>query len=185
MHSNGVCPYDSGSSVETSNSSNGSLNDFEYDEDRGIYYGEWGIIDEDGYFHSYNDGEFDEDGNFYLYDELEWCAYCDGTVYPGQDHVCLTYDYPDAPDYCYDCENIIEDRYSDHDEECPSHPDNQEEATVIVPEETPSGPEEEQTTWEKVSEFMEEQSLYAFFALFGIPLALYLYNKAAKKIFKM
>ena len=93
--------------------------------------------------------------------------------------------YPeDTPEYCGECENVIEDS-SDHDEDCPNNPENQEAETVKAEPEPEKPAENEETTADKISQFMEEQSLYAFFGLFGIPVVIILYNKVMKKIFKI
>ena len=120
LHSGGVCPYSSGSSPNPSGDSSGSKPvswketligwGYEYDEEMCIWKG-W-------------DGFYTEDREYYLWDDSGWCENCEWpSDVIGHASWCSSSEFceewEDAPDYCYDCENIIESS-SDHDEDCPA-----------------------------------------------------------------
>lgn len=122
LHPNGVCPYSSGSSSGSSSSSSSSSSQpvswedtligwgYEYDEEMCIWKG-W-------------DGFYTEDREYYLWDDCGYCGYCewpsDVIGHPSWCPYSDFYEEPKyAPDYCYDCDSIIESS-SDHAEDCPA-----------------------------------------------------------------
>lgn len=138
LHPNGVCPYAS-ASESPSSSEPASWEDtligwgYEYDEEMCIWKG-W-------------DGFYTEDREYYLWDDVEYCYQCEWPCdVIGHADWCSSSEFceewEDAPDYCYDCNNIIESS-SDHDEDCPALAPkydfaapvyNEEEAEAIIQE---------------------------------------------------
>ena len=148
-------------------------------------YGDW------LWYNPYVEQWRDEDGYLYgdpseAYEAFGYSYFADGDVWVGDDGYLVDGEYQaypeDVPDYCNDCENIIEDRDSDHDEDCVNNPNYVNE---FANEESVQSEENSTTMAEKISEFMEEQSIYAFLGVFGIPLLLYLFNKYARKVFDL
>ncbi|MGM9578975.1 MAG: hypothetical protein ACI3VS_06265 [Evtepia sp.] len=146
------------------------------------------------WYNSFLDQWRDEEGYLYndpseAYSSLGYYPSDDGYMWFGDNGYLVDgeyYPYPeDTPDYCGECENVIEDKYSDHSEDCPNNPANKEAEIVNAEPKEEKQAGNEETTADKLSQFMEEQSLYAFLGLFGIPVAIILYNKVMKKIFKI
>ena len=77
--------------------------------------------DEDGYLYGNPSEAYEAHGYTYHADGDLWIGDY-GYLVDGEYHA-----YPeDVPDYCNDCENIIEDRYNDHDEDCVNNPNMKE-----------------------------------------------------------
>lgn len=62
--------------------------------------------------YTYSDGIWSDGDGFYYEDSWEYMSWDEAQA------LCEEY----GVDYCGECENIIEDRYSDHDEDCPNNP---------------------------------------------------------------
>ena len=175
LHHNGVCPYASGAST---NSKPVSWEDtliglgYEYDEEMCIWKG-W-------------DGFYTEDQEYYLWDDSGYCDYCewpcDVIGHPSWCPYSDFYEEPeDVPDYCYDCDNVIESS-SDHDEDCPALAPkydfaaptyNEEEAEAIIQEAIGANARE------SVKTDSETWTLLAVCA--GLPAAAFIGYKAGKK----
>lgn len=94
-----------------------------YNESNGVYLdfieGEWisegigEVLLSRGY--TYSDGIWIDGDGFYYEDSWEYMSWDEAQA--------LYEEY--GVDYCGECENIIEDRYSDHDEDCPNNPNRE------------------------------------------------------------
>lgn len=175
LHPNGVCPYASGTST---NSKPVSWEDtligwgYEYDEDMCIWKG-W-------------DGFYTEDREYYLWDDSGYCETCEWPCdVIGHADWCSYSEFceepEDVPDYCYDCDSIIESS-SDHAEDCPALAPkydfaaptyNEEEAEAIIQEAIGANAREsvktDSETWTLLS------------VCVGLPAAAFIGYKAGKK----
>ena len=182
LHSGGVCPYASGNSSSSSSSSSSSKPaswedtligwGYEYDEEMCIWKG-W-------------DGFYTEDQEYYLWDDSGYCDYCDWPCdvigHPSWCPYSDFYEEPeDAPDYCYDCDSIIESS-SDHDENCPSLMPkydfaapvyDEEEAETIIQEAIGTNASEATKT--------DSETWITLAAVVGLPAAAYIGYLAGKK----
>lgn len=189
LHPGGVCPYSSSGSSSSSGTSSSSSSSapasweetligwgFEFDRDMGIWKG-W-------------DGFYTEDRDYYLWDDCEYCEYCEwpssAIGHPISCPYSEFYEPPeDAPGYCYDCENIIEDEFADHSEDCPNNPlvleaevnPEQLEPEIKVQEDA----ELSTSLLDRADDFIHENSLDSFALLAILALCGWIVHKLSKK----
>ena len=73
------------------------------------------VLSNRGY--TYSDGIWSNEDGFYYEDSWEYMSW---------DEADALYDASEV-EYCDECGNIIEDKYSDHDKDCPNNPQREEE----------------------------------------------------------
>lgn len=148
----------------------------EYNDDWELY-GDWlwynpYIVqwkDEDGILYNDPSDAYSAHGYIYNPDADIWAddnGYLqDGDYHPYPEHM---------PTYCDACENIIEDRYADHADECPNNPTNKE--TTSTEEKTNI----DTTTESQTSQSTEGIPFHAFGAVLIIPAAIILFKKSRR-----